>query len=99
MSGLRLTSTDVDTMLLSWEEHPDPVLEMCRDWLDMQARLGALQAVVEAAGPWPMLRYAGTGHFQCLHCWVSGMGEEGIDHADNCAGVALANALTAMEEE
>ncbi len=101
MSGLRLTSEEVDDILLTWDSYPDPVLEMCRDWLDMQARFAALEAVVdavrEALGHWWFINP--YQNLECLHCGETHHEEAGFPHAAGCAFVALRDALSAVEDE
>lgn len=44
---LRVTSEQVDDVLLWTGPYADPTIRnICRDWLDMQARLGSAEAVV-----------------------------------------------------
>lgn len=60
----------------------------------------AVVDAAEAAGPWPKTVQSGPW-FDCRHCGRSGFGHEhesyyrAIEHAPDCPGIALRDALTA----
>ena len=64
----RVSSNEVDYYLQGGEQDRATIVAICRDWLDMQARLGRVEAVVSEVR---QLR---------MECQVAGISQDGLVH-------------------